>query len=464
VGWFCVQTIATNLNLVEWFDRLLIELDWRVCWLIRSQERPRRKPPDKTTNTKQRFGFTTVFYLVLISVVLSSEFISKSIAFDESCHAIKGRIVQALSAIRTRDTVEVLILSKMQSRKSTIQGTMATNAKDFGNGFKSTFYRSLYVKATGIIVGESICDTTTATWHSNQRSTSMVIAKHDMPFDNQPYLEKRQTAHSTQHSNHLTRKSVSIIYEEELLHATEDFNCVVGACQVVDPSAFERGPFLRNDLQLQKQSFESLDDIRGFHANDAITSMASNSSATSFATSVFKEDQLDSRRTRFCCSKLLSLDHVTIKDFTFSGTDHDSWLIVVSDTASQFHSELDQHVFDDNQTFTDPEHEKRIASYKHIFGNAPTCNNFLDSGLGRPQLSSAVNCFARELVSPSSITIQFSQEVIATFARDNNGVSPIQIRQQIISFEAQIRQRIISLQNGDNEGASPALGSLPISW
>jgi hypothetical protein len=88
----------------------------------------------------------------------------------------------------------------------------------------------------------------------------------------------------------------------------------------------------------------------------------------------------------------------------------------------------------------------------------------LDSGLGRPQLSLAANCFARELVSPSLITIQFSQEVIATFEQDNNGVSPIQICQQIISFEAQIRQRIISLQNGDNEGASPALGSLPISW
>ena len=124
VGWFCVQTIATNLNLVKWFDRLLIELDWRVCWLIRSRERPRRKPPGKTTNTKQRVGFTTVFYLVLISVVLSSDFISKSIAFDESSYAIKGRIVQALSAIRTCDTVEVLILSEMQSRKSTIQGTM----------------------------------------------------------------------------------------------------------------------------------------------------------------------------------------------------------------------------------------------------------------------------------------------------------------------------------------------------
>jgi hypothetical protein len=72
------------------------------------------------------------------------------------------------------------------------------------------------------------------------------------------------------------------------------------------------------------------------------------------------------------------------------------------------------------------------------------------------------------------MTMKFSQEGIATFARDNNGVSPIQIRQQIISFEAQIRQQIISfeaqirqqiisLQNGDNERASPALGSLPIS-
>jgi hypothetical protein len=269
---------------------------------------------------------------------------------------------------------------------------MAMNTKNFENRFKSTFYRSLFAKATGIIVGESICDTTTATWLNNQRSTSMVIAEHDMPFDNQPYLEKHRTAHSTQRSNHSTSKSVSVIYEEELLHATEDFNCVVGACQVVDPSGFKRDPFLRNDLQ-QKQSFESLDDIRGFHDNDAITSMASHSSATSFATSVFEEGQLDSRRTRFCCGKLLSFGHITIKDFTFSGTDHDSWLIVVSDTASQFHSELDEHVFDDNRMFTYPEHEKRIASYKHIFGNAPTCNNFLDSGLGRPKLFSAANCF-----------------------------------------------------------------------
>ena len=110
-----------------------------------------------------------------------------------------------------------------------------------------------------------------------------------------------------------------------------------------------------------------------------------------------------------------------------------SWLIVVSDTASQFHSELDQHTFNGNRMSTDPEHEKRFASYKHIFGNDSTCSNFWDSGLGRPQLSLAANCFARELVSWLSMTKQFLQEVlsiiecdrVANLARANDGVGPI---------------------------------------
>ena len=514
VGWFCVRTIATNLNLVEWFDRLLIELDWRLRWLIRARERPTRKPPDKTTNKKQRIRFTTnVFNLVSMLMLPSSAFISKSITFDESSYyAIKGRMVRALPAIETHESVAEVKLREMQSRKSTTtQATIIMNAKDIENGFISTFRGSLFVKATDIIVGESICKTTTATWHSNQRSTSMVIAKHDIPFDNQPYLAMQQTTHSTRQNDYLTDATLSIIsIYDDICDATNDL--VGDGASVVDQfNGGGRGPSLLYDLQ-QKQSFESLDDIKGFRDNDTITSMASHSSATSFATSVFEEDQLDSRRARFCCIKLRSFDHVTIKDFAFSGTDHDSWLIVVSDTASQFHSELDQHIFDDDRTFTDPEIEKRIASYKHTFGNAPTCNNFLDSGLGRPQLSSAANCFARELVSRLSMTKQFMQEVlsiidcdrVANLARTNDGVGPIsytndgvslflpeekpdqpfsssgaqwvgtisestnldasKIRQQIISLQAQIRQQIISLQNGDNEGASPALGSLPISW
>ncbi len=133
VGWFCVRTIARNLNLVEWFDRLLIELDWRLRWLIRSRERPTRKPPDKTTNKKkQRIRFTTnAFNLVSMLMLPSSAFISKSITFDESSYyAIKGRMVRALPAIETHESVAEVKLREMQSRKSTTtQATIIMNAK-----------------------------------------------------------------------------------------------------------------------------------------------------------------------------------------------------------------------------------------------------------------------------------------------------------------------------------------------
>ena len=99
VGWFCTRTIVSNSILAHWFKRLTIELDWRTVWFIRSRGRPKRKPPDQTTNKKKQTRFSPIlFYLALALALLSSAFISKSITFDESSFANKGRIVRTLPA------------------------------------------------------------------------------------------------------------------------------------------------------------------------------------------------------------------------------------------------------------------------------------------------------------------------------------------------------------------------------
>ena len=108
-----------------------------------------------------------------------------------------------------------------------------------------------------------------------------------MTIDNQPHSTMQQTTHSTRQNNHLAESMSSTVSSYDgICDETLNFGSVCVGASAVDPNGGERGPSLCNGLQ-QKQSFESLDDFRGFYNNDAITtSMASHLSPTSIATSL----------------------------------------------------------------------------------------------------------------------------------------------------------------------------------
>jgi hypothetical protein len=155
-----------------------------------------------------------------------------------------------------------------------------------------------------------------------------------MTIDNQPRSAIQQTTHSTRQNDHLTDATLSIIsIYDDICDATNDL--VGDGASVVDQfNGGERGPSLLYDLK-QKQSFESLDDIRGFHDNDTITSMASHLSATSIASSVSEGDGFHRGVLRLCCMILKSNAVITVRSL---------WLIVISHMASQSQLGLDSKV------------------------------------------------------------------------------------------------------------------------
>jgi hypothetical protein len=110
----------------------------------------------------------------------------------------------------------------------------------------------------------------------------------------------------------------------------------IGASSVVDQSAGRaRGPSLRNYLQ-QKQSFESLDNVKGNQDNDTTSPMASHWSATLIATSVSKGDGFHCGVLRLCCTTFKSDAVMTLR--------RSLWLIVVTDMASQTQLRCDSKV------------------------------------------------------------------------------------------------------------------------
>ena len=126
VGWFCVRTIATNLNLVEWwFDRLLIELDWRIRWLIRSRERPRRKPPNKTTNKKKRNQFKRVTCYVVFAQVSYSSTLFNTVTFSTMRNTIESCMKRNLLVPSTCRSAMKLTIDQSQKNGTEIAAMMS---------------------------------------------------------------------------------------------------------------------------------------------------------------------------------------------------------------------------------------------------------------------------------------------------------------------------------------------------
>jgi len=269
VGWFCTRTLATNSILAGWFKRLMIELNWRNDCFIRSRGRRRREPSEKIEqkqqqSKKKRFRFGRVAYLFIFTLILSS--LALALETVITCGVLRNAresVVKRASFVLStrRKAVEVMFIGQMQRRNNNYAIKMSETESGLDN--IDPFLAISYVIDRDAKATKDTSIVQLGGWHNNESSLSNDNGF--MTIDNQPRLAMQRTTHTTRQSNHLSDATLSTIsIYDDIRDETLDLGVGDGA----------RGPSLCNDLQ-QKQSFESLDNVKGNQNNDATSSKVS---------------------------------------------------------------------------------------------------------------------------------------------------------------------------------------------